>query len=103
MSLTNSEDQMEIGKIKVRTCHYVDNRGSLTYRRELIPMKPKSTYNLLMDDAQHTDPKMVLDKITNLHEAPDGIYDIKTVNLIRCWETGYVEDYDYKLVPVEHG
>lgn len=37
--------------------------------------------------------------ITNLDKCKDGIYKIQICNPRTDWETGYIDEYDYKLVP----
>lgn len=37
-------------------------------------------------------------RITNLNESKDGVYQIVIINEHRDYETGYIEDWDFKLV-----
>lgn len=46
-----------------------------------------------------------VEKIENLFEVKDGIYELVTCNGVEAredgWSLGYIEDYDYRLVPFE--
>lgn len=39
--------------------------------------------------------------IINFNECPDGYYELATCNEHRDWESGYIDDYDYKLIPYD--
>ena len=47
------------------------------------------------------DTNETLGMIVNFLDVVDGIYELVTINISRDWETGYVDDYDYKLIPYE--
>lgn len=32
------------------------------------------------------------------HPQPEGVYELIIINESKCWETGCVDDYDWKLV-----
>lgn len=57
-------------------------------------------YNFLQEDVDAVGAEEVMGWITNINECPDGVYELKVVNEKRDWETGMVDEYDYKLVPV---
>jgi len=40
-------------------------------------------------------------RILNLQECKDGLYEVKLCNEKRDWETGCIEDYDYRLVSLK--
>ena len=44
-------------------------------------------------------PELFLGRITNLDVVGDGLYYLDVINEYRDWESGYVEDWEYKLVP----
>lgn len=61
-----------------------------------------SGYNFLYEDACNIGPDQVVTRIVNLDECKDGIYKIITCNEHSSWETPHIiEDYDYKLIPLE--
>ena len=85
--------------VKLVTSSWNDNRG-LHIRRDLIPMKRKSIgHSCLEEDCSMIGPDEVWPRIINLNECKDGIYQVVTGNERRDWESGDVEDYDYKLIP----
>lgn len=87
--------------VRLRTTAWRDKNGlhlkkSLTFlRRQCIG------FNLLEEDAGAIGAEEVLPKIENLDECKDGIYMAVVCNESRDWESGYVDDYDYRLVPLE--
>lgn len=87
---------------KVSTCCYSSNRG-IHSRKDIVFLsrKSKSKHNLLVEEADACDPTWAFSKITNLNDLPDGIYSLETCNEHRDFETGYIDDYDFKLVPYE--
>ena len=44
-------------------------------------------------------PEDVIDRIINLNEVNPGLYEMITVNQTTDRETGYVDGWDYKLIP----
>ena len=56
-------------------------------------------YNLLKEDAYISSAIDVMPKIVNLDKCDDGIYQVVSCNVSTDWETGYVDDYDYQLIP----
>ena len=55
-------------------------------------------FNILAEDADAIGAEEVLPRILNLGEVEDGIYEVVVCNESRDYETGYVDDYDYRLV-----
>lgn len=85
--------------VRLRTTVWSDRKGvyqqrSLTYLRRLC-----REYNVLEEDIAVIGAEDALAQVTNLEECPDGIYEVVTCNQTTDWETGYVDDYDFKLVP----
>lgn len=56
-------------------------------------------HNFVEEDASIISAGDVMTRIINLHKCVDGIYEVVICNEFRDYETGNVEDYDYKLVP----
>ena len=50
------------------------------------------------EDADAIGAEEVLPRIVNLGEVEDGIYEVVVCNESRDYETGYVDDYNYRLV-----
>ena len=51
------------------------------------------------EDISGAGPDLAYKQITNLDKCEDGVYELAVTNISRDWETGYVDDYDYELVP----
>ena len=84
--------------IKLVTSSWNDNRG-LHIRRDIIPVKRKSIgHQVLEQDCKMIGPDEVWPRIINLKECKDGVYELILCNEHRDWETGSVEEYDYKLI-----
>ena len=82
------------------TTYWSDNRGLHT-RKSLRILKRKCRgVTIVFEDAHSFGVEEVLKKIDNLYTYPDGMYQVIVTNTQRDWETGYIEDYDYSLVPV---
>ena len=87
--------------LRVRTTYYKTARGIAT-TKELNFLKTKCKgYNIFKEDCDQIGVDCAVDRIINLHAVDDGIYDIILVNERRDWETGCVEEWDYKLIPYE--
>lgn len=100
--LSQASERDEIARCVVRlaTSMYRSSRG-LHLRKDLVFLKRQcSGYNVLDEDARSVDPSYVIERVENLHECKDGVYEVVTCNEHRDWETGYVDDYDYRLEPV---
>ena len=83
----------------LKTSWWNDKRG-LHSRKDITPMKSLSKgYQILEEDAKNIGASQVAERIENLGECEDGLYTVITCNESHDWETGYVDDYDYRLIP----
>lgn len=86
--------------VRLRTTFWTTARGGIAIKKELIPLRRKSEgVQLLDEDCRMAGAEMVAGNITNLSECKDGVYTFEVCNESKDWETGIVDDYDYKLVP----
>lgn len=84
--------------VRLTTSYWYDGNG-LYQRKDLKFLKRKCTgYNFIQEDCNMVGADEVFDKIINLDECDDGIYQIISCNESTDWETGYIDDWDYKLV-----
>ena len=84
--------------VRLTTSCYHDSAG-LTIKKHLRYLKRKSAgFNFLDEDCGMVGANQVFDRITNLDECEDGVYQVITCNEFKDWETGHIEDYDYMLV-----
>lgn len=95
---TTMENHREV--VRLRTSYWSD-KGGVHMKKSLTRMRRKSvgSFELLNEDASMVGGDAVWEKIVNLHECRDGLYIFTTCNERRDWETGIVDDYDYKLLP----
>jgi len=85
--------------VRVSTTSWADRRGlhmkkSLTFLRRQC-----KGINLIEEDIRATSPTETMFRISNWNEVTDGLYTVEICNESRDWESGYVEDWDYRLVP----
>lgn len=102
MELNLSAPKAEVNRTVVRVTHshWQDGRGGLNFTVKVKTLQRKSCgHNLLEEDVSFDCAQNTLERIENLTEVPPGIYEVKVVNQSRDWETGYIDDWDYKLVP----
>jgi len=86
--------------VRLTTSYWHDGEG-IYKKQSLRFLKRKCVgYNVLYEDACNVSSNEVIDRIINLHECKDGIYQVITCNEYSHYETpGIIEDYDYKLIP----
>lgn len=85
--------------VRLSTNSWKDDRG-VHFKKSLNFLKRKCKgFNILAEDCDVVGAEDVIPKIINLLNIPDGVYQLTTCNESKDWETGYVDDYDYKLVP----
>lgn len=85
--------------VRLKTSFWKSERGLHTRQDITFMRKLSLEYQVLEEDAANIGAKEVLEKIVNLAECEDGLYEAITCNPYTDWETGYLDDYDYKLVP----
>lgn len=97
--LSQSIDKPSVA-VRLSTSYWKDRKGihmckSLTWMRRM-----SSGNNYVEDDASMGGVDAVFKMLTNLDECKDGIYRIDTVNVSRDFESGHVDSWDYKLIPI---
>lgn len=87
--------------IRLRTSTWRSDQG-LHSKRDLIFLRRQCTgFNVLEEDAHAVGSDEVIHRIANLTECKDGIYEVRTCNESKDWETGCIDDYDFNLVPLD--
>ena len=84
--------------VRVRTTVWTDKRGLHTEKSLTFLRRQCEGFNALAEDASAIGVEEVLSRILNLGEVEDGIYEVVVCNESHDYETGYVDDYDYRLV-----
>ncbi len=85
--------------VRVRNSYYATERG-LACRREISYLKKQCEgFNYLADDVAMIGADEVMSRITNFDTVEDGIYEVVMTNMQTDWETGCLDNWDYKLIP----
>ena len=85
--------------VRVVTQAYATKRG-VHIRKSLLYLKRLSEgQNMLESDLDAIDAEEVISTILNLYEVPDGVYELRMCDVGRDYETGYLDNWNYRLVP----
>ena len=84
--------------VRVKTTAWADKRGLHTKKSLTFLRRQCEGFNVIAEDVIAIGAGEVLPRILNLGEVEDGIYEVVVCNESRDYETGYVDDYDYRLV-----
>ena len=84
--------------VRVKTTAWADKRGLHTKKSLTFLRRQCEGFNILAEDADAIGAEEVLPRIVNLGEVEDGIYEVVACNESYDYETGYVDDYNYRLV-----
>ena len=84
--------------VRVKTTVWADKRGLHTKKSLTFLRRQCEGFNVLAEDASATGAEEVFPRILNLGEVEDGIYEVVVCNKSHDYETGCVDDYDYRLV-----
>lgn len=85
--------------VRVKTTVWADKRGLHTKKSLTFLRRQCEGFNVLAEDASAIGAEEVFPRILNLGEVEDGIYEVVVCNESHDYETGYVDDYDYRLMP----
>ena len=95
---TNKKHQENICIARVITSVWHDSRG-VYIKKSLNFLKRKSVgFNVIDEDCSNIGVDEVVHRIINFNDVPDGIYRVITCDESRDWETGAIEDWNYKLI-----
>ena len=84
--------------VRVKTTVWSDKRGLHTKKSLTFLRRRCEGVNILEEDLGAIGAEEVTSRILNLWEVKDGVYILTTCHESRDYETGHIEDYDYKLV-----
>lgn len=89
--------------VRLRTSCWKGERG-IHIKKDITHLRKMSGrgMNMFEEDISNIGLEEVVNRITNLYECEDGIYEILICNQSTDWETGYVDDYDYYLSPIKN-
>ena len=87
--------------IRLKTGIWNDKNG-IHIKKDITFLRKLSGHNTYIEeDISSLGATGVVDRITNLYECEDGVYEISACNMTYCWESNYLDDYDYYLSPVK--
>lgn len=69
------------------------------YGKSIRVIKSKTTFDLLEEEVQNIGIVEGIENIINLHECDTGMYWLAACNISRDIESGYIDDWNLKLVP----
>lgn len=84
--------------VRVKTTVWADKRGLHTKKSLTFLRRQCEGLNVLEEGTIAIGAGEVLPRILNLGEVEDGIYEVVVCNESFDYETGCVDDYDYRLV-----
>lgn len=85
--------------VRVSTSYWNDSRGIYSKKALTILRRQSVGYACLLEDAVNIGADEAFKMIINLEKCEDGVYEVLMVDGITDYETGYVEDWSYELVP----
>ena len=96
--LAGEPKQLNRCVVRLRTTMWANESGLHTKKSLTFLRRKSEGFNVLEEDASAAGVEEVLPRILNLDECEDGIYEVVVCNESHDWETGYVDNYDYRLV-----
>ena len=100
MQAANSKNSNRV-VIRIRTTTWSTARGVHRKKELLYLRRPSLGHNFVAEDASVVNASELVNNIVNFDSVTDGVYEVITVNEHRDWETGYLDSWEYKLVPYE--
>lgn len=89
--------------VRVDKNFYRNKSGEFVSQTKLRVMKKLSFLsNVFEEDFSCCGPEDTIDRIVNLYEVKPGLYEMITVNQTTDWETGYIDGWDYLLIPYKN-
>ena len=92
------EKQVNRCVVRLRTTMWSSGKGVFVQKSLTFLRRKSEGFNVLEEDCGATDVGHVLSRIINLNECDDGIYEVVTCNVSHDFETGHIDDYDYRLI-----
>lgn len=87
--------------VRLKTAFWKSERG-INEQKSLSFLKRKSFgFNILDEDCSNIGASEVMQRIVNIVDCADGVYEVVTCDETREWESGVIYDYNYKLIPFQ--
>lgn len=87
--------------VRLRTTAWEDGRGAHLKKSVTFLKKQSAGHNFLQEDISCIGAELALTRIVNLYECQDGVYEVTACNISHDYETGYADDWDYKLIAIK--
>lgn len=97
--LAKDDSELQQPRTVVRVSTSAFKQGSsIVLQKRVTILKRKSVNDWLFSDDLNGMPEHI-ERISNLHEVVDGIYELIATDFSYDTESGYPEDWNYELVP----
>ena len=84
--------------VRVSTSIWTDS-NNITYKRNIKVLKRRSYGPNVIEFISYECPYDEWPCIVNAHAVPDGIYEIKMINIV--YDLGSIDSCEYELIPLE--
>lgn len=98
----NSDQVKHRTVVRLRRSTWQDCNGA--YQRtdiRFLRRKSSGDANVFQEDCDMAGAAHAVARIVNLSKCDDGEYVLAMCNISRDHESGYIDDWDYKLIPLE--
>jgi hypothetical protein len=85
--------------VRLVTSAWNDKRGVHVKKTLRWMQRLSYGFNCLEEDCTQVGTEEAIRTVLNLYDVKDGLYEVVMVNERRDWETGYVEEWEFKLHP----
>lgn len=85
--------------VRLKT-EFFQRGNSFNQQKSVRVLKKQTTFDLLAEEASSVGVEEALQNILNLNECEDGVYHLVVCNELRDIETGYIDDWNFELIPV---
>ena len=92
-------DSEDVCVVRLTTSAWSGMRGTHLKKSLVVMRRMSRGYPLLVEECADVGAIAALAKVINLYEVCDGLYQVRICDVQQDWETGYIEDYNYKLIP----
>ena len=96
--MTNEEP---ITVVKLITTYYQTKDGYAITKKIITQKRLSKGFDFFKEEVSFINVENALTRIINLDECEDGLYELIMINQSKDYETGYIEDWDYKLISYE--
>lgn len=98
-----NEDGMDspVVVVKVQTSYWSDKNGMYAKKSFIFRKRLCRGFNFVEEDLSCVGAEDTISRIANIDRYESGLYQLIMVNQHVDYESGYVDDWEYRLVPYE--